>query len=74
MKLPHIPVRSTNIASVAYDPEQHHLQVKFHSGNTYNYFGVAPQVNDALMSATSKGEFFDKQIKNRYRSVKEHGA
>ena len=74
MKLPHVPVRSTNIASIGYDPASQQMQVKFHSGATYNYFGVHPSVNDALMSAKSKGQFFDQQIKNRYRSQKEHGA
>jgi hypothetical protein len=66
---PHVPVKSTNIKSVAYQPDSQMLQVRFHSGDTYNFWGVHPTVHDALMAATSKGKFFDQAIRNRYRST-----
>jgi hypothetical protein len=68
MKL--IPVQSTNLRAVGYDPESHTLEIHFRSGGIYRYRGVPQSAFDGLLAATSKGRYFDRQIKNRYRFVK----
>ena len=62
-----IPVESTNLASVGYDPLPRTLYVTFHSGSTYAYFGVPESVYRELMQADSKGRFLNQFIKNSYR-------
>lgn len=54
---------SSNIASVGYDPASNTLEVEFHSGSVYQYFRVPSSVHDGLMSAPSKGGYFDAYVK-----------
>ena len=34
------PVSSSNIRSIGYDSESNTLEIEFHSGGVYQYFGV----------------------------------
>jgi hypothetical protein len=52
-----IPVESSMIQAVGYDPETHILEVVFTSGQTYCYEDVPPDVYQALMAADSKGQY-----------------
>jgi len=61
------PVSSSNLHSVGYDPSTETLEVEFHHGGIYQYFGVPSSIHDALMSASSHGEYFAANIKNNYR-------
>ncbi|MEL3901084.1 MAG: KTSC domain-containing protein [Treponema phagedenis] len=58
-------VSSSDLSSVGY--ENGTLEIRFHNGGTYQYYGVPVVVYQALMSANSKGSFFHKHIKNNYR-------
>lgn len=62
-----IPLSSSNVASVGYDPKTQTLEVEFQNGNVYQYFDVIQGVYDGLMSAESKGMFLNAQIKGCYR-------
>ncbi len=67
------PVSSSNLRSVGYDPNEETLEIEFHSGGTYQYYGVPLQKYEGLMSASSKGSYFDAYIKKagyRYRKVR----
>ncbi|MCJ7668218.1 MAG: KTSC domain-containing protein [Anaerolineae bacterium] len=66
------PVSSTDIRSIGYDPESQTLEVEFHSGGVYQYFGVPASVYSGLMSASSHGKYFHRHVKNVYRYVKSH--
>jgi KTSC domain len=68
--LPADPVKSSNVKSIAYDPEKHLLQVAFHSGATYDYLGVPPAVHAQLMVAPSKGSFVREAVATRFRAIK----
>ena len=68
--LPADRVKSSNVKSIAYDADQHLLQVAFHSGATYDYHGVPPQVHAALMVSPSKGAFILEGVATRFRAVK----
>ena len=65
-----VPVSSTNIRSIGYDPDESLLEIEFHKGGVYQYLGV-PQVEyDQLMGAGSKGSYFHANIKGRFTTQK----
>jgi len=65
-----IPVSSSNIAAVGYDPKTQTLEVEFNSGSIYQYFDVPQTIYAAVISAESVGKFFIAQIKGYYRYAK----
>ena len=58
---------STVIRSFAYDPAAHTLDVQFVSGRRYAYLDVPEREVEAMRRATSKGGFFNRRIRDRYR-------
>jgi lysyl-tRNA synthetase class 2 len=64
-----IPVDSTVIAAVAYSAEGA-LDIEFTSGAKYRYFAVPAQVLHELLSADSKGVFFNRRIRPSYPCTK----
>lgn len=61
------PVTSSNLRSVGYDSTSQILEIEFHSGGIYQYFDVPSTVHGSLLSAGSKGSYFQAFIKDRYR-------
>ena len=61
-----VPVSSSNIRSIGYDPESMTLEVEFNTCAVYQYQGVAQGDYDALMSAGSIGSYFNANIKTRF--------
>jgi hypothetical protein len=61
-----IPVISSNLAAVAYNPLTRILSIRFHRSGVYHYHGVPYLVYQGLMSAGSKGKYFHAHIKDRY--------
>lgn len=61
---------SSNIHSVGYDAATELLEIQFKRkgapGPVYQYSGVPLAVVEGLMSATSKGQYFDAHIKGKY--------
>ena len=68
--LPATPVKSSNIRALAYSEATKHLQVTFHSGDTYDYLDVPPAAYRAFNEAKSKGKFLSEAIRPRFRSFK----
>jgi len=60
-------VSSSNLHSVGYDITTSTLEIKFHKSGVYQYFNVPENIYVRLMSASSKGGFFDSHIKERFR-------
>ncbi len=58
-----IPVTSSNLASVGYDEDSLTLRVEFLNGTLYDYYNVPKEVFLDLLNATSKGQFFNQNIK-----------
>jgi hypothetical protein len=58
---------STVIRSFDYDAGQRRLTVQFTSGRRYIYFDVPSNVFAQMKLSSAKGEFFNAQIRNRYR-------
>ncbi len=65
-----ITVVSSLIESVGYDEESRKLYVQFHSGPTWAYEEVPPEVYQALREAPSVGRYFLKEIKGVYPGKK----
>jgi hypothetical protein len=61
------PVSSTNIAEIGYDEPRRVLEVLFKTGNIYQYFEVPLQEYQALMGASSHGQYLNSSIKGRFR-------
>lgn len=59
-------VESTTLATVAYDPSRELLQLEFCSGAIYQYFSVPAAVHAELLSARSKGSYFNQAIRGRF--------
>lgn len=59
-------VASSALRSVGYDPRTHTLETQLTSDRVYRYFNCPPEVFEALMHADSKGEFYNKQIRDHY--------
>jgi len=60
------PVKSSTIAALGYDAARLWLDVVFVDGLRYRYLAVPRHLHEALMSASSKGTFFNRQIKGRF--------
>src|SRR5262249_61856297 len=59
-------LQSTTLATVIYDEAREVLQLEFLSRALYQYLGVPREVHEALLSAPSKGRYFNKPIRGRF--------
>lgn len=57
---------SSVIRGFSYDPAQRVLTVTFVSGRVYRYENVQADVVSSFRNASSKGEFFNARIRDRY--------
>ena len=57
---------STAIRSLFYDPAKRELWVTFVTGRRYVYSDVRSDVFDAFKTASSRGAFFNREIRDRY--------
>ena len=57
-------ISSSNLRLVGFDPASSTLEVEFYHGGVYQYFDVPEGRYAGLMSACSKGSYFDTFIKN----------
>jgi KTSC domain len=58
-----IPVSSSNIASVGYDPATQLLEVEFLHGGIYQYSSVHSSIYDTLMAGDFRDTYFDQYVK-----------
>ena len=68
-RIPRQPVQSTAIAKIGYSKRQHILEIEFVNGAVYRYLDVSPATYRGLMSAGSKAQFYDFNVKGHYRSI-----
>ena len=57
---------STAIRNLFYIPAKRELWLTFVSGRRYIYADVPPEVFDAFNTASSRGTFFNHEIRDRY--------
>ena len=60
-------VISSSLRSANYDDRTATLIIVFRNGGRYLYKDVPRTLYEALLSAPSKGSYFDAYIKDRYR-------
>lgn len=65
-KGPIVPVESSSIAAVGYDDSEKTLHVEFRTGAVYVFEHVRPNVFVDLLSADSKGRFFNVNIRDAF--------
>lgn len=65
-----VPVISSNVAEVGYDPETKTLEVAFIKGGLYQYLGVPVSVYEGLLVAPSVGRYLDVNVKKAGYSVR----
>ena len=65
-----IPVLSSNIDGYLYLSQKNVMLIAFKSGGTYAYEGVPVSVETAFAQASSKGKFFQSDIKDRFTATK----
>lgn len=65
-----IPVRSSSIAEIGYNPRHCVLDVLFRNGSFYRYFGVPASVHSSLLAADSIGRYMNRFVRDRYRCVR----
>lgn len=56
--------------SVGYLAKSKILEIEFESGEIYQYFEVSGVVFEALLSAESKGRYFNGEIRDDYECVR----
>lgn len=64
---------STAVERISYDEAAQELNVTFVGGATYTYYGVPKQVHAGLRAASSKGQFINQFIRDRY-DFRRHAA
>jgi hypothetical protein len=57
---------SSVIATMSYDPSSSTLRIIFVSGMVYDYKDVPEKVFNKMKAFTSKGTFFNRNIKGKY--------
>ena len=59
-------IQSTTLATVAYEATDQLLWLEFRSHAVYCYFGVPAALHRALLEADSKGNYFNRHIRDRF--------
>lgn len=60
------PVASSAIDRVGYDEEDSSLEIEFQHGGVYEYFDVPEEVYRELLTAGSRGRYFQNEIRGAY--------
>ena len=67
-----IDLNSSLLFWMEYFAEEHRLQLAFHSGEVYDYFDVPPAIPSELLAASSKGRYFNLNIRDRFPTLRLH--
>lgn len=61
-----IPVSSSAIRAVGYDLQSRRMKIEFTQGHTYDFCRVPQHIYDGLMRSSSKGSYYNDNIKDHY--------
>lgn len=62
-----VPVESSHVDSVGYDPDRKLLRIFYRDGASYDHEDITPEFHAALMAAPSKGGFLTRHLKGGVR-------
>lgn len=68
-----LPVDSSDIVSIGYDPKGRILEIEFKENRIYQYLEVEPDIYEGFMRADSYGEYFYARITKHYRYKRLNG-
>jgi len=54
-------------SAVGYDQINHRMKICFKTGKIYDFCNVPRQIYEDLLSASSKGTYYNKNIRGRYQ-------
>jgi len=66
----HHPVKSSRIASIAYDRLSQTLEIRFHDRSAWRYQPVPARVFDTFLLVVSKGRFYDGVVKGKFKETR----
>jgi hypothetical protein len=69
-----IPVESSSVKAIGYEPDTETLEVEFTSGGVYQFAGVSQFAYDSFMAAESKGHHFAVYVRACFESIRLHDA
>jgi len=61
-----IKVESSSLMRVRYEVVDETLGTEFHDGSVYEYQRVPAHVYDSLMMASSKGTYYNENVRGKY--------
>ena len=64
--MPRVPIESSAVSSVGYDPRAKALDIEYAGGAVYRYAPVPDRVVRQLLRAPSKGRFVNARIRDAY--------
>ena len=68
------PIPSSALTAAGYSKRLHIMEIEFCNGAIYRYLDVPAGVYREFMSAESKAQYYDWNIKGRYRALRLRGS
>lgn len=62
-----IPVYSKAITAIGYDAGTKQMRIRFQQGHSYDFYNVPLSIHNGLISAVSKGAYYNQHIRDRYQ-------
>ncbi|MCU6668885.1 KTSC domain-containing protein [Enterobacteriaceae bacterium H4N4] len=66
----HHAVKSSRIASIAYDKCSETLEVRFRDRSAWQYQSVPVRIFNDFLNVVSKGRFYDGVVKGKFKETK----
>ena len=66
----HHAVKSSRIASIAYDKFNQTLEVRFRDHSTWQYQSVPVRIFNDFLNVVAKGRFYDGVVKGKFKAKK----
>ncbi|PZO37769.1 MAG: KTSC domain-containing protein [Pseudanabaena frigida] len=60
-------VNSSAISAVGYDESTQQMKIRFKQGKVYDFCRVPKHIFQSLMSASSKGTYYNDHIRDKYQ-------
>ena len=65
-----VDLQSISLNAATYLDQSAFLELEFRSGAIYRYLGVSEQLYQELLSAESKGRYYNQHLRNRFTYAK----
>ncbi len=65
-----IPVSSSNINAISYNHNNQTLSIRFKSSGEYRFYSVPSYIYDGMLKASSKGQYFHRNIRGVFQGDK----